>query len=133
MFGQTKMAMQLMSAMAEYEGWEPPMAKNGYKGSRAYRNNNPGNLTASPFAIDEEDGFSIFRTEEVGWCAFEWDLMQKSMGMTSTDLNGSSSVEALISIWAPKKDGNNPEAYVDFVVEHSGIAPETTLQEIFAK
>lgn len=121
----------LMLAIASHEGWEPPASGDTSGGSRAYRNHNPGNLRASPFAWSTVDGFAVFRSDFVGFMALHWDLMQKARGNTVTGLDERSSIRQLIYVWAPPSDNNDTEAYVRSVVEKMGVSASTTLGEIF--
>lgn len=122
---------RLMLAMSEHEGWSPPDKNTPKGGSRSYRNHNPGNLRASPFAHSIEDGFAVFRNDFVGFMAFHWDLMQKAHGNTVTGLNSKSTLRELIYTWAPPSDSNNSKAYLENVVKKSGLRADTTLGEIF--
>lgn len=131
MFGKTIEVDRLMMAMAQHEGWLLPDEEKNQKGSRSYRNHNPGNLRASPFASKIEDNFAVFRNDMVGWQAFHWDLMQKARGNTSTGLNGQSTIRDLIYKWAPPSDDNDTEAYIKAVVASSGLPASTTLAQLF--
>lgn len=131
MMGMTRMVDRLMMAMAIHEGWHPAGTSSTPGGSRSYRHHNPGNLRVSPFASSTVDGFAVFNNDFVGWNAFQWDLLQKAKGNTSTGLNGKSTLRDLIYKWAPPSDGNDTEAYVRFVEKESGIAASTTLATIF--
>ena len=121
----------LMEAIAEHEGWLPPDPKTAAGGSRSYRNHNPGNLRASPYAHSIVDSFAVFRSDFVGYMALHWDLMQKAQGNTVTGLNGQSSIRDLIYVWAPPSDGNLTEAYVQSVEKRMGVPSSTTLAELF--
>lgn len=131
MFNINNKANALMQAMTEHEGWLNPAKSGTGKGSRSYRNHNPGNLRSSPFQAGTDDNFAFFENDNIGWFAFFWDLFQKSRGNTKTGLNGKSTLKQLIYVWAPPSDNNNTENYLAFVVKKSGLAPETTLAEIF--
>lgn len=132
MFGSTQKAAKLMQAMAEHEGWLPAGSKECPNGSRSWRNHNPGNLRASPFAAASTDNFAVFRDDFTGYMAFHWDLIQKARGNTSTGLGPTSTLRALIFTWAPPSDNNNSEAYLQAVVARTGIKETETLAEIFA-
>ena len=121
---------RLTLAMAEFEGWSTLVENKNGTGSVSWRNNNPGNLRASPFSDEEKNGFVVFKTEADGWAAFRWDIMQKARGKTSTGLNGQSTLRDLIFIWAPASDNNYPENYLKAVVQMTGIDEKTTLAEI---
>lgn len=132
MFSSNPKIDRLMIAMSEFEGWAIPSEKTPSGGSRSYRNHNPGNLRASPFQAGTQNGFAIFKNDLLGFMAFYWDLLQKAKGNTSTDLGPESSLRDLIYTWAPPKDGNNSEKYLDHVVEKSGIRADEKLKDIFS-
>lgn len=123
----------LLQAIAEHEGWSPPDEKTNYKGSRSYRNHNPGNLRSSPFQSSSYDNFAVFSSDFVGMFALYWDIFQKSRGQTSTGLNGQSTLKDLIYVWAPPSDNNDTEAYIRRVEQLSGLPASTTLSEVFKK
>lgn len=122
----------LMYAIAEHEGWSPPGKDTPLGGSLAYRNHNPGNLRASPFAHSIKDGYAVFRNDFVGLMALHWDLMQKARGHTVTGLNEKSTLRDLIFTWAPPSDGNDSEAYLANVIRKTGFKETTTLGQIFS-
>lgn len=122
---------RLMYAITEHEGWHSPADTETEGGSRSYRNHNPGNLRASPYAAKIVDGYAVFRNDFVGFMALHWDLMQKAKGNTVTGLNGASTIEDLIYVWAPPSDGNESEAYLEDVIKRTGFTKDTTLAEIF--
>lgn len=131
MIATNKKVERLIEAITEFEGWEPPSEKNGFKGSRSYRNHNPGNLRASPFAFSVVDNFAVFKNDFVGYMALHWDLMQKSKGNTVTGLNAQSSLRDLFFVYAPPSDNNHTEEYVAYVAKSMGVNENITLGEIF--
>lgn len=120
-----------LGAIIEFEGWHPPDNDKFPIGSRSYRNHNPGNLRASPFERAKVDGFSYFVNDNVGYMALQWDIMQKSKGNTVTGLNGNSTIEEFVNVWAPASDGNNPEQYIRHIEKRTGWPRTKTLGEIF--
>lgn len=121
---------RLIFAMATHEGWTPKGFDGNVDGSRSYRNHNPGNLRSSPFQCGTDGGFSVFRSDLVGYMAMEYDITMKAMGKTTTGLNGDSTIKDLINVWAPTTDGNNTQKYLDDVCALSGLAPTTKLKEL---
>jgi len=121
-FGENK-NMRRLEALADsirvYEGWRP--------NSRAWRNNNPGNLRSSPFELDKRENFSRFDTFLSGWLALYWDLFQKAQGNTRTQLNGDSSLYELFAVWAPSSDGNAPRRYAEWVGARLDVSPHIAL------
>jgi hypothetical protein len=118
---------KLLLAICNYEGWETPNQKNGYKGSRSYRNNNPGNLRKSAFECDNIDNFSVFKSDFIGWNALQYDIMQKCKGKTVTKLTPNSTIADLITVWAPSSDGNHTRNYIDYIVKETGLAENTRI------
>lgn len=119
-----------MYAMAAHEGWAPPDTATAYPGSASFRRNNPGNLRASPFLHTTDNNFAVFIDEFTGWFAFKYDLEQKAKGNTSTGLTGDSTLRDLIYKWAPPSDNNNSEAYLQDVVQMSGLSATTQLKDL---
>src|SRR5690554_6078673 len=101
MIGRTVLVKKLLMAIQEYEGWYPPDLGKFPDGSIAWRNKNPGNLRSSPFEIGKRYGYSYFLDDITGFAALEWDLWQKSRGLTSTGLNDKSDLRALFKVYAP--------------------------------
>jgi len=102
-------------------------------GSRAWRNNNPGNLRASPFATGSDVGvqgtYCIFNHYFVGFYALLYDLHSKVRGKTSTGLNPNSQLHELMRVYAPPTE-NDPEAYLKFVSDKTGISATTCLKDL---
>jgi hypothetical protein len=123
---------RLILAMAEHEGWRAPGDEGFPSGSRSFRNHNPLNLRSSPFEHNKQDGFSVFRNDAIGFLAAQYDIMQKAKGNTVTKLGPASTLRDLIFTWAPKSDGNNPEAYLQSVIQMTGFKESMTLKEIIS-
>lgn len=127
----TQKLINLASAMAEYEGWEPishQLALNQGP-TVAYRNHNPGNMRTSPFSIGTRDGFAVFFNDATGFFAMCADIMNKALGKTSTGLNGNSTIRELIAKWS----AGTPEAverYTAFVCSRTGLTPDTKLETL---
>lgn len=112
---------KLLMAMARFEGWEIPSEKNSFRGSRSYRNNNPGNLRSSIFECGTIDNFAVFKNDLIGWNAFQYDIIQKCKGKTKTGLTPNSTIKDLINTWAPSSDGNHTQNYINFVCKETGL------------
>jgi hypothetical protein len=123
----------LAAAMAEMEGWNPPIGgKAGLAGNTiAYRYHNPLNLRASPLAVGVQNGFAVFYDDQIGMVAGCWDIMQKAKGNTVTGLNGESTLEQLIGKWAPPSE-NNTDEYLDFISMRTGFPATMRLKELLA-
>lgn len=129
-----KNLISLAKAMAEHEGWTPDdlNTPNQNEETLAVRNNNPGNLTYSPFAIGKKGRFAYFYNEEVGFMALLWDLFQKCSGRSSTRLHGNSTLEELIKVYAPPIE-NNTENYLKYIEMRTGFKRQMRLVELLAK
>lgn len=87
--------------------------------TRAYKNNNPGNIRPDgkiwigekPVSTDK--GFKQFVTMPYGYRAMFVNLK----GYLA---NGFNTIEKIISRWAPSTDGNDTKAYIAAVVKKTG-------------
>lgn len=105
-----QLAVKIADAIQKMEGW--------FKGSRSYRNNNPGNIwdgTTStkkkriwPNIPIDKQGFLIYPDYETGRKALEKDITIK--------INRGMSLESLFYMYAPPNE-NNTENYIKFVME----------------
>lgn len=115
--------MTILTAIASYEGF--------YKtGSRAQRNNNPGNINFSdiakrfgarletvPEGVNEQARFADFPDVDAGWSCLR-DLLQTNyLGM---------SIIGAFNKYAPSTE-NNSNAYAEFVAHETGLSLETEL------
>lgn len=97
--------------------------RNGDAGTRSWRNNNPGNVEYTPRtqgygAIGTDGRFAIFPDEATGWQALRRLLMEKYAKHSIADI---------MSKYAPRKDGNNTEAYIQFISQQTGMEPTRTI------
>jgi hypothetical protein len=122
---------RLIAAITEHEGWHPLGSPENTAGSRSYRHHNPGNLRKSPFEYLNLEGYSVFKNDEIGRLALHFDILKKAAGQTSTGLGPTSTLRDLIYTYAPPSDNNNTEAYIQAVVNHSGLSENLTLAELF--
>ena len=116
-------AMTILLAIASYEGFNKT-------GSRAQRNNNPGNINFSsitigfgavletiPAGIDETPRFAKFPSEDSGFACLRELLTRYYLGM---------SIIAAFDKYAPSTE-NNTNAYAQFVCDKTGLTLETHL------
>jgi hypothetical protein len=94
--------------------------RNG--GSRAWRNNNPGNLRSSSLQAGTADGFAVFNTESEGNEAM-WRLLQSAryQGLT---------LQELVNKYAPASDNNNTAAYMQAISGATGMAGNVRLSSL---
>ena len=129
-----KRLISLSKAIIEHEGWGPDDLRTlgANEETPSYRNNNPGNLTYSPFAIGNRGRWAYFYTEEIGYFALLWDLFQKCTGKTATGLTGQSTLEDLMHVYAPPIE-NDTGAYISYIEAKTGLNRKTKLVELLAK
>lgn len=94
-----------------------------YGGSRAWRNNNPGNITPGTFQgqIGKAGGFGIYNSEAAGRAAIP-DLLSRPAYQALTVGNA-------IAKWAPPNK-NNTEAYKAAVQNMTGISADTLMNTL---
>ena len=115
--------MTILQAIGKMEGF-------GLPGSRATRNNNPGNLNFVPWtkqhgaaleeipaSIKEQPRFAAFPSADQGWAALRYLLMARYKGRT---------VAAAFNQYAPPGE-NDTNAYTAFVCKECGLQPEDVL------
>jgi hypothetical protein len=115
--------LTFLEAVAREEGFNKT-------GSRAQRNNNPGNINFGPFAkahggiletipagVDETPRFACFLSPAAGFAAMRDLLSVDYLGMT---------VEEALNKWAPPVE-NETNSYIQNVCQWTGLTPETVL------
>lgn len=103
----------MMLAIANFEGY-------WISGSRARRNNNPGNLRGWSSRLPKDDaGFDIFPTAEEGWNAL-WQQIWLNIQRGLTLKQFFEGKPGVYPGYAPLKD-NNPPTYAKYVSQISGI------------
>jgi hypothetical protein len=101
--------------------------RNG--GSRAWRNNNPGNIEAGDRAnrygaVGSDGRFAVFPDEATGHAAHEMLLKDRYSDKT---------IDQAVAAWAPEKDGNNTAAYQAFVQNVSGLKGDRKVGDLTAE
>jgi hypothetical protein len=121
----------LADAIQAFEGWKP--------NSVSYRNRNPGNLrqrAARPFSLDSQ-GYCVFDNLIDGYSSLLSDLRFKVNGK-HPGLTLDSTLQDLMSVYAPAADSNEPEKYARFVANWMTLAtgitftPDSKLSQITA-
>ena len=101
--------------------------KEGYfKGSRSFRNCNPGNFKFSPIGYaskygdvkKDKDNFAIFPTYELGWLYLTTWVKQRCKKYPNQ------TIFQFVSAYAPSSDGNSPHEYADFIAKKLGVDSE---------
>lgn len=95
-------------------------------GTRAWRNNNPGNIEAghranSLGAIGSDGRFAIFPDEATGTAAQEAVLIGVYSGKT---------IDQTVAAWAPEKDGNDTARYQEFVRKITGLSGDRKIGDL---
>lgn len=95
-------------------------------GTRGLRNNNPGNIRKSSDVFQGEivpstdPAFKQFIDKAHGYRAI-FRIINTYIS------NGYDTISKIINRWAPAADNNNPTAYINFIVNKTGIGPNTKL------
>ena len=94
--------------------------------TRAYKNNNPGNIRpdgkiwVGEKPVSTDKGFKQFVSMPYGYRAMFVNL-KGYIG------NGLNNIQKIISTWAPPSDGNNTVAYIAAVAKAAGKKPTDTI------
>ena len=118
---RTDLIQRISQAIARREGYYVP-------GSRAARNNNPGNLRRwGNVAVD--DGFAHFPSVDAGWEALRAQIA-KNVRRGLTLLEFFAGKPGVYYGYAPSTDGNDPEDYAAFVAKLVGVPVSAPLDTI---
>lgn len=121
--------MNIMHAMATMEGFYKP-------GSRAFRNNNPGNLVYGPYthnSIGSDGRFAKFKTQADGFNEFKrWLSVSakfENKGTPEEKLVGGylgATIRQVIFRWTPQSE-NDSENYLKVVCNLADLDPNDIL------
>jgi hypothetical protein len=122
-FGGNSPQPQSQPTQAQPSGM-PDYSSADTNAPRGFRNNNPGNIEASPWT-QKQPGFS--GVEPKGRFA-TFDTMENGVNAMGNLVGnygqqGINTVQGIINRWAPAKDGNNTAAYAATVAKAAGIDP----------
>lgn len=93
-------------------------------GSRAWRNNNPGNLIAaekSGLAIGKGGRFAVFPDHKTGLAALKFVL---------NSVYGTTRLDDVFAKYAPSSDNNDPERYIKLVKQYSGLDSKRKVSDL---
>ena len=100
-------------------------------GSRANRQNNPGNLRSwgkTPIV----EGFANFPTAAEGWSALRRQIWRNvDRGLTLYEFFGGK--PKVYAGYAPDADGNRSRHYAEFVAKRAGIPVDVPLPDVLRK
>lgn len=108
----------------------------------AYQNNNPGNLrfAGQKGASQGTGGFAKFDSPQAGFDAMVADVTAKMTGNSEAPITEGPNINKkitpdstlfeMISAYAPRKDGNDPVEYANFVAKQLGVTPETKVSQL---
>ncbi|MDE5615897.1 MAG: hypothetical protein K2I81_03645 [Alphaproteobacteria bacterium] len=96
-------------------------------GTRAWRNNNPGNIRPGKFTnsaggIGQANNYAVFPDEQTG--------MDAIIKLLKTNSYQSKTLAGAISAWAPPSDGNNTSAYQRSVANAVGVPLDTPMRNL---
>lgn len=106
----------LCDCIMRFEGWQPPATIQNPRGSRSWRNRNPGNLR--PISKEEPadaNGYRIFNSLSDGFAALVQDVQAKLDGKSSHELTPECTLLDFFNVYAPSGDSNNPTQYSDVI------------------
>lgn len=132
-------------AIKQHEGYYPPSPKYP-KGSRSFRNNNPGNFRCAKWLMEEfgavacEENFLVFPDYQHGWRALIGFLTYAAQGKLKSYhpemglYNGKFPDEkrkekpGFFQVYAPSADSNNPKNYAAAVAQFIGAKVEEPIR-----
>lgn len=95
--------------------------------TKGYRNNNPLNLRyiADPAKawngqIADDNGYAVYDTMADGVRAASRQIQKHAK-------NGATTIRKLITVWAPEKDNNPTEAYINYVATRLNVSADAQL------
>jgi RHS repeat-associated protein len=94
------------------------------RGTRTWRNNNPGNIRGGVGQIGVAGGFGVYRDEATGAAAM--------ITLLNTPAYQALTLDGTIAAWAPPNE-NNTAAYQAFVRNQTGLAGNTQLNTLNAQ
>ena len=108
----------LAQAVFQFEGGKP--------GNINVRNNNPGNLRGGPnqIGIRGAGGYAVFQDQGDGWDALNGWITRHAQTNPGWDFYD------LFSVYAPKSDHNDPDAYAEYVANYMGVDPSQTVSSV---
>lgn len=101
--------------------------------TRAYRNNNPGNIEYGPFAKSQGGVLEIVETGKPRFAKFETAArgVMALAKLLSGPLYVNLAIQDAIARYAPSSE-NHTQLYTDFVCEDSNLSPLTKIAELNA-
>ena len=94
------------------------------RGSRAWRNNNPGNIRPMNGQIGSAGGFGVYRDEAAGSAAIT--------NLLSTPAYQGLTIDGAVNRWAPPNE-NNTAAYQGIVQQQTGLPGNTPMSTLNAQ
>lgn len=118
----TELVARIAVAISEMEGYT-------VAGSRALRQNNPGNLRQWG-ATPRVDGYCYFASPTEGWTALRRQVA-KNVGRGLTLLEFFAGKPGVYAGYAPAADANHPKHYAEFVGQRAGIPIDVPLNKLY--
>lgn len=120
-------------AIQEREGWFTPN-KDYPRGSRSWRNNNPGNVKfvqqMKLATGKDKNGFAIFKTYEDGLLFLKNMILNAATGKSQI-YKPTDTLYGFFTKYAPSTDNNDPKLYAEIVAKKVGVQPTQTLAQLF--
>lgn len=111
----------LIDAIEEMEG--------NYAGTIATRNNNPCNLRWGINQAGKKNGFSYFKSYEIGRNACRHQIEISADGRSRV-YNPEMTLLEFFNKYAPASDDNQPSIYYEFVIKKTGFSEDIKLKDL---
>ena len=119
-----ELLVKFCSAIRDFEG---------LPGDRNYRNNNPGNVKASPVGYAplygkvgvDKDNFAVFRDYATGWLYLQNYVLAKVKKYPQW------TILDFFNHYAPESDNNPTKRYAEFVAHRCGVDIHTNVKSLF--
>lgn len=103
-----------------------------YKGSRSYRNKNPGNLKFCGQRLatgQDANNFAIFKTYEDGFMTLVNQLRYACIGKSAV-YSPNDTLYSFFQKFAPATDNNNPKIYAEVVAHNLMVDPNISIKKL---
>lgn len=124
---------EFCKAIHEYEGYFQPSPRYP-KGSRSWRNNNPGNIRCTPIKNSRANGtdtlgFCTFQDYETGYMALKVMIANACSGKSKV-YNPEMSILQFFEKYAPTTDANQPMKYAAYVASKLKVGTNYQLKNL---
>ncbi len=123
--------MKVAYAVVIAEGWKPPYYNNDSRsGSESYQRHNPGNLRESEYECSNDDNFSIFSNDIIGFYALIRQLELYATGRVKIAGANGTMREAFSVYTGLNKDSVELDNYLSIIEKYSGLKDTDSITKI---